>query len=213
MKKAYISPATSLLMSLSLALGILVGDLGGYRLLTSAHAQSGICVEPGEDGTVATDSVNIVDGLILSGITARNVTVNGTVIEQAVIAGGVHLANATVVGSNSVVQVDGVIVGSDTTPCGDGVIVGSDGVIVGSDTPSPGPSLSGVIVGSDSPVANLSGVTGTASGTAVGGTLTGDNISVAGGVITGQNLLLSGTAIGRGSVRGSFKSVTIRPAN
>jgi hypothetical protein len=202
-------------MSLSLALGILVSDLSGYRLLTSAHAQAGTCGGPGGDGTVATDSVNIVDGLILSGITARNVTVNGTVLEQAVIAGSVRLADATVVGSTTVIQTNGVIVGSDSL-CLDGVIVGSDGVIVGSDgviVGSDTPARNGVIVGSDSPTPSLSGVTGDASGTAVGGTLTGDNISINGGVVTGQNLLLSGTTIGQGSVSGTVTSIRLTPAN
>ncbi|MBV8856937.1 MAG: hypothetical protein JOZ02_08415 [Acidobacteria bacterium] len=210
MKKAYFSPVTSLLMSLSLAVGILVSDLSGYRLLTSAHAQATTCDGPGGDGTVVTDSVNIVDGLILSGITTRNVTVNGTVLGQAVIAGSVHLADATVVNSTSLIQTSGVIVGSDIL-CTDGVIVGSDGVIVGSDT--PGPSRNGVIVGSDSPTPNLSGVTGDTSGTAVGGTLTGDDITITDGVITGHNLLLSGTTIDQGSVSGTITSVTITPAN
>jgi hypothetical protein len=212
-KKAYISPVTSLLMSLSLALGILVSDLSGYRLLTSAHAQEGTCGGPGGGETVVTDSVNITDGLILSGITVHNVTINGTVLEQAVIAGSVQLANATVVGSPSVIQANGVIVGSDT-PCANGVIVGSDspspsGVIVG----SGGPTANGVIVGSDSPTPSLSGVTGEASGTADGGTLTGDNITVADGVITGQNLLLSGATIDQGSVSGTITSISIPPAN
>jgi hypothetical protein len=207
-KKAYFSPVTSLLMSLSLALGILVSDLSGYRLLTRVHAQEGArCA----GRPVVSDAVVVEDGLILSGITVRNVNVNGTFLEQAVIVGSVHLVNALVEGSTSVIHADGVIVGSDAQ-CANGVIVGSDvaspsGVIVGSDRPTP----NGVIVGSDRPA--LSGVSGEATGTAVGGTLTGDDIAITDGFITGQNLLLSGATIDQGSISGSITSISVRPAN
>ena len=56
-------------------------------------------------------------------------------------------------------------------------------------------------------------MTGETTGTAVGGTLTGDNITITDGLITGQNLLLSGTTINQGSISGTITSVTITPAN
>src|SRR4051812_29616550 len=102
-KKTHFSPVASLLMSLSLALGILVGDVGGFKLLTSAHAQEGSCG----------GSVNIVDGTVLSGVTVRNVTVNGTVLEQVVVAGSVQLVNATLAGTTGAMYVNGVYVGGD----------------------------------------------------------------------------------------------------
>jgi hypothetical protein len=209
-KKAYISPVTSLLMSLSLALGILVSDLRGYRLLTSAHAQQGSpCGVSENDATVVSDTVNIEDGFILSGIAVRNVTVNGSVLDQAVIAGIVQISDATVVGSTSIIYTGGevgagqggVLVGSDS-PCTNGVLVGSDS-----------PAINGVLVGSDSPSPTLTGVTGSASGTAVGGMLTGDNITINDGVVTGQNLLLSGATFNDGSISGTITSISIRPIN
>ena len=227
MKKAYFSPVTSLLVSLSLALGILVSDLSGYKLLTSAHAQENPC---GGGGTTIESPMLIGDGLILSGITVRNGTVNGSVVEHAVIAGSVHLSGATVLGTTDVVGgnspcLEGVIIGSGDSPqpqlngviIGSGDVVGGDpqlnGVIIGSgDVAGGDPQLNGVIIGSGD--LTLSGVTGSATGTAVGGTLTGDDITVGdGGVITGQNLLLSGTTIDGGSINGTATSVSISPTN
>jgi hypothetical protein len=221
---------TTLLMSLSLALGILVSDLSGYRLLTRVHAQEGTCG----------GSVIIQDGLILSGITVRNIVVNGSVLEQAVIAGSVQLIDATVEGPPIGIEADGVIIGSGDSPVSNGVIIGSgdrpcsNGVIIGSgDRPVPNgviigsgdrPVPNGVIIGSgDRPAPNgviigsgnatIYGMTGETTGTAVGGTLTGDNITITDGLITGQNLLLSGTTINQGSISGTITSVTITPAN
>ena len=217
MKKAHFSPMTTLLMSLSLALGILVSDLSGYRLLTRVHAQEGTCG----------GSVIIQDGLILSGITVRNIVVNGSVLEQAVIAGSVQLIDATVEGPPIGIEADGVIIGSGDSPVSNGVIIGSgdrpcsNGVIIGSgDRPVPNgviigsgdrPAPNGVIIGSGN--ATIYGMTGETTGTAVGGTLTGDNITITDGLITGQNLLLSGTTINQGSISGTITSVTITPAN
>ena len=220
-KKAYISPVTSLLVSLALALGILVSDLSGYRLLTTAHAQQGPC---------GGGAVSIVDGLMLNGLTVGDVIVNGNVVENAVIAGSVRISNAQVVGSTGAVSANsgGVIVGVDNPVAVNGVIVGVDapcsttsGVIVGVDNPV---AVNGVIVGVDNPVAvngvivgvdgaNLIGVTGGTSGTAIGGVLTGDGITVNGGVITGQNLMLSGAVLSGGSIDGMFGSVSLTSGN
>ena len=217
MKKAYFSPVASLLVSLSLALGILVGNLSDHLFLTTAHAEEAICSDAGAAGTVVSDSVNIEDGFIMGGLSLRNVVVNGSVVEQAVIAGNVQLTNATFVGSN------GVIIGSGS-PCSNGVIIGSgspspDGVIIGSGSPAPtgviigsgSPSPTGVIIGSGSTI--ISGVSGTISGTAVGGTLTGDDITIVDGVINGQNLLLNGAVIDGGSISGTITSYSITPSN
>ncbi|HEX8292515.1 MAG TPA: hypothetical protein VF570_12210, partial [Pyrinomonadaceae bacterium] len=158
-------------MATSLALGILVSDLRGYRFLTSAHAQARPCQGRG---------LHIGQGIGLSGITVRNIIVNGQLVEEGVIAGSVLVVDST--GYN----VKGVIVGNDL-PSANGVIVGNDrpsanGVIVGND----GPSANGVIVGNDRPSAN--GVIVGNDVIASGGTLTGDGVTVTGGVITGQNL-------------------------
>lgn len=189
-KKVHFSPVASLLMSLSLALGILVGDVGSFKLLTSAHAQQSSCG----------GSVNIEDGTALSGITVRNVAVNGTVLEQAVIASGVQLVDATLSGATGAFYTNGVYVGGDEGE-------GTTGVYVGGDE---GAGTTGVYVGGVA----TEGTTGVyVGGVAVGGALTGDNIEVVNGVITGQNLLLSGAALDGGSIGGTSSSVTITPAN
>jgi hypothetical protein len=227
-KKAYFSPVTSLLVSFSLALGILVGDLGGAKLLTSVHAQENPCGWTGNNATLTGDSVNIEDGLILSGITVRDVVVDGVLLEQAVIAGSVRLTNATVTGTTGTIFSNGVIVGGDggsnaeqtdgpaeggegpNSPCYNGVIVGGDD---GNGDNTVGQS--GVIVGG-SPASgedSLGGATPDSSATAVGGTLTGDNIAINDGVITGENLLLSGATIDGGSLNGITTSVSVSPAD
>ena len=186
MKKDHFSPVASLLMSLSLALGILVGDVGSFKLLTSAHAQQSPCGE----------SLNIEDGTVLSGITVRNVTVNGTVVEQAVVAGSVQLVDATLPGATGAIYANGVYVG------GGGEEEGATGVYVGGGGEEEG--ATGVYVG---------GVAIVTPGAADGGTLTGDNIQVSNGVITGQNLLLSGAVIDGGPIGAAFTTVSVTPAD
>lgn len=209
MKKGYISPTASLLVSLSLALGILVGDVGGNRFLTTAHAQEGGNCTSEDDATILSDLITVEDGRILNGMTVHNVNVNGIIVEQAIIVGSVQLINTTVEGSN-VIQASGVLIGSGG-PCTNGVLIGSGGSTNGVLIGSGGSTTNGVLIGSGTPV--VSGVTGEATGTAVGGSLTGDNIVVTDGVITGQNLLLSGATINQGSISGTITSVTITPTN
>ena len=192
MKKANLSPVTSLLVSLSLALGILVSDLSGYKFLTSAQAQTDPC--SGRGVTVVSDDIHIGEGLSLSGIAVRNVLVNGQLVEEGVIAGSVLIVDS------AVNDAEGVIVGNDAPLL--------NGVIVGNDIPSP----NGVIVGND---VNVSGTIISTGSTANGGTLTGDGVTVTGGVITGQNLLLSGSTIEGGSfsLSGEITRIEITPAN
>ncbi len=266
MKKVHLSPVTPLLVSFSLALGILVSDVRGYKFLTSAHAQEvNPCGTLEGDATLFTGTMTVEDGLILSGITVRNINVNGNILEEASIAGNVQITSATVVGATGIIYAEGefaaepngVLVGSGR-PCLNGVLVGSNGVLVGSGSPSPNgvlvgsgvpspngvlvgsgsPSPNGVLVGSGSPSPNgvlvgsngvlvgsgspspngvlvgSNGVlVGSGSGTAIGGTLTGDNLVVINGVITGQNLLLSGATFDDGSISGAITSISITPAN
>jgi hypothetical protein len=203
-------------MSLSLALGILVGDLGGYELLTRAHAQGTTC-----GGTRAISSpVTIIAGIADGGIVVRDVLVNGELVAQGVIADSVRIVGGGIVRAN------GVFVGGDggtATGARGGVFVGGDegspsacanGVFVGGDG-GTGARTTGVFVGGDdgSNEVRLGGATVSSSGAAIGGTLTGDNITVTDGVITGQNLLLSGTIIDGGSAGGTFTSVQITPVN
>jgi hypothetical protein len=194
-------------MSLSLALGILVSDLRGYKFLTSAHAQEVPCGEPSDFG----DTVQIGDGIILGGLEANGLFVNGQLVEYGVIAGSVRVINSTIVnayetsgvvvgsGDNPTPPPTGVVVGSgDDTPTEDGGGGGSpcvDGVVVGGgNSPSP----SGVVVGSGDAPKPTGVVVG--GGTVTGGLLTGDDITITDGVITGANLVLTGATIQGGSI-------------
>ncbi|MBV9924301.1 MAG: hypothetical protein JOZ96_04605 [Acidobacteria bacterium] len=165
-------------MSLSLALGILVGDMGGLKLLTTAHAEDSTC-----SGMVYGQQVTLEEGVAVSGIAVRDIYVNGQLVPEAVIAGRVQLVDS------SVVNALGVIVGGNEVP---------NGVIVG---------------GREVEAVSLSGATVNASGTAVGGELTGDGITINDGVITGQNLLLSGTTIDGGSISGTTEGISVPPSN
>jgi hypothetical protein len=171
-------------MSLSLALGILVSDLSGYRLLTTAHARGG-------------STVLINDGVATGGVAVRDVVVNGELVAQGVIADSVQIVNSTVEGTN------GVIIGGGTVS---GVIIGGgtvSGVIIGG----------GTVVGGEGDEVGVNGAVVNATGTLVGGTLTGDNIVINNGIITGQNLLLGGATIEGGSINGTMESASISPAN
>jgi hypothetical protein len=198
-KKVHFSPVASLLMSLSLALGILVGDVGGFKFVASAHAQANDTCGGAGVGTIAGSPVLIANGIASGGIAVRDVLVNGELVAAGTIAGSV-----TIVGGD-VAEANGVFVGGIGVddPSQAGVYVGgapcTSGVYVGGDTGGTEVSLGGAALSS--------------SGTAVGGTLTGDNITVTNGVITGQNLLLSGTVIGGGFTSGTFTSVQVTPVN
>ena len=214
MKRFFFSPVACLVMSLSLALGILVGDMGGLKLLTTAHAEDSTC-----SGMVYGQQVTLEEGVAVSGIAVRDIYVNGQLVPEAVIAGRVQLVDSSVVNALGVIVggnevPNGVIVGGreeNVTPCG--VIVGGNevpnGVIVGgNEVPN------GVIVGGrEVEAVSLSGATVNASGTAVGGELTGDGITINDGVITGQNLLLSGTTIDGGSISGTTEGISVPPSN
>src|SRR5215216_4644168 len=176
-KKAYLSPVTSFLMSLSLALGILVSDLGGYRILTRAHAQEDTCGSQSSYTTVVGNFVKVSEGLVLGGITVRGVVVDGSVLEQGVIAGSVLINDGTVVDTN------GVLV-SDGSPSPEGVLV-SDGAPTSE--ADGGPCLNGVLVSDGAPTSEASGVL-VSDGMTVNGVLVSDGVTTTGGTLTGDNV-------------------------
>lgn len=199
MKKAHLSPATSLLLSLSLVAGILVCDLTGTKFSTIVKAQSNPCSSGGTNSTVVSKVVEITDGgTSVEGIVLNNVQIAGQLIPQAVVPSSVQLSSITVVSDGGVV-VNGVIV-SDGTPCTNGVIV-SDGVTANGVIVSDGVTANGVIV-SD-------GITAT------GGMLEGDNINVEGGIVSGNNLRLVGSSLTGNSVRigGIITGIRVAPTN
>jgi hypothetical protein len=196
-KKAYISPVTSLLMSLSLALGILVSDLRGYKLLTSAHAQESPCGEPSDFGGGT---------IILSGIEVSGLSVNGQLVEQGVIAGSVQLINSTIAYEDSG-DTSGVVVGGGNSPAPSGVVVGGGNIIIAEGEAEGGsPCTEGVVVGGGNGVVVGGGNSPAPSGvvvgggTVIGGLLTCDDINITNGVISGTNLVLTGATINTGSI-------------
>jgi hypothetical protein len=196
LKKGKLSPTAALLVSLSLAFGILVSDLVGFAVLTAARAQAGSCSEHGGRASLVNNVVRINDGLVLNGIVFRGLNVEGRVIGEGVIAGSVRVVNSTLVGGAhgaSFPGFPGVIV-SDGHPGTSGVIVGSGspslaGVIVGSGSPS----LTGVIVGSgDAPQAGATSV-------CTDGVIVGSGSPSLAGVIVGSGSpSLSGVIVGSG---------------
>jgi cytoskeletal protein CcmA (bactofilin family) len=189
-KKVQLSPATSLLMALSLVMGILVSDSASISLFTTtAHAQA-TSGTGHRIGVTAGNQIKIADGTVLGGITLCNVLIGDQVISQGIISGDVQIGDSTVLST------DGVIVGDPLT---------ANGVIVGDPL-----TVNGVIVGDP---LSVSGAVVDNGGTATGGTLTGDNITVEDGVVTGQNLRLIGTTITGGSVdMGTGRGVRLNPA-
>ena len=203
MKRTKLSPVISLVVSLSLVVGILVSDLAGARLLTAAHAQT-------SGGCAGQSSVRITRGLLSGGVVVHNVTVGGQLVALAYIPGSVQIARGSVGGVNGVIvsdgspgAVEGVIV-SDGGPNRDGVIV-SDG--------SPNADRDGVIV-SDGITANGVIVSDGGSVIATGGTISGEGVSVENGVITGYNLVLRGATIsGSMGFNGTVTKIRVNPAH
>jgi hypothetical protein len=212
-KKTLLSPVTSLLVSLSIALGILVCNMTDYGLLTTAHA----CGSDGSSVTVLGESWTLDHALAPDGVAFQSIVVNGQILEAGVIASPVNFVSGSVVNAQGVLvgnevggvqppgtSSNGVLVGNET-PCMDGVLVGNEGQISGSST-----DPKGVLVGNE---VNVTGVIVDSSGTASGGILTGDNISISNGVLTGQNLVLSGATLSGGviSMSGAITEVSTSP--
>ena len=231
MKRTHLSPVTSLLVSLSLVVGILVCDIAGSRLLTAAHAQSGCASQGG--------SVNITGGVLTGGVYVRNVVANGQLIALAYIPGSVRIARGTITDANGIIvsdgRPDGIIV-SDGGPSSDpnGIIVSdgsggimADGIIVSDGGPC---TADGIIVSDGTPTGESNGIIVSDGGritvdgiivsdgggtTATGGTLSGDQVSVENGVVTGGNLSLTGATLNGGSMSfsGVITKVRVAPTN
>ena len=225
-KKNNFSPLTVSLLSLSLCLGILVSELNGLRVLTTVHAQGAPC-----GGVVTGSTVRINDGVIGGGVYIRDVTVNGELVAQAIIAGNLHIVQGDVTDANGALvgggapSPSGALVGGGA-PSPSGALVGGGAPVQDGDT-APSPCVDGILLdpsgalvgggapvqGGDAKAVTVRGASISVTGSFVGGTLTGDNVVIRNGVITGQNLLLSGSAIDGGSIEGTVTTVQISPAN
>ena len=181
MKKAYISPVTSFLLSLSLVVGIFVSGLTNSRLLPAAKAQTITGEAP---------PATVVGTVIY----LRGVVING-VVTDAVIPGSVRISNSVVDSTSGVVSRNGVFTsGNDEeiTPSQNGVYTSGndeDGNVV---------TANGVYTsgndGEEEPQASGDGVF--TSGNVylgdclqiVGGVLSGNDIQINDGVISGSDL-------------------------
>lgn len=212
--KRKLSPATSLLVSLTLVVGILVCDLTGHKLLTGARAQTDTapspCTTPSGESTVVSSYVSVAQSGIVGGsVTLEGLKVDGSYVDVVAFQGDIEIiastlapvGDATVNGvlvGDSVTSAGGVLVGDSVTSAG-GVLVGDSvtsagGVLVGdSVTSEDSPCRSGVLVGDS--VTSAGGVLVGDSITAIGGVLVGDSIQINDGVVTGSNLKLIGATI------------------
>jgi len=184
MKRNHLSPVTSLLVSLSLVVGILVCDLTGLHALPAANAQTGAAYS----GQISVPAATIAGSVIA----AKGVVING-VATDAVFLGEVSV-------SNSVVEGGGVYVlgaypsgdpGSDPEDAGGAYPSGIALPDVNGAYPSGDPGSGGV----ESDGAYPSGVIYGDGLEVVGGTLQGSNIQVTDGVISGDNLVLVGAVV------------------
>ena len=185
MKRTHLSPVTSLLVSLSLVVGILVCDLTGS--LPAAHAQMGARRAVPVAVPVATLSGTM--------IVAKGVVIHG-VATDAVFLGEVGINDSCVLGAfPSGGPVDPV---NGAFPSG-GPVDPVEGAF-----PSGGPvdPASGAFPSGDPEPVQLEGAfpsgnitNGGAGLQVIGGTLEGTNIRVINGIITGDNLVLVGAYV------------------
>lgn len=191
MKRFHLSPVTSVLVSLSLVVGILVCDLTGAT--PSAHAQTGA-----PHVYSVTVSAARLTGSVIA---AKGVMING-VATDAVFVGGIKLSNS-VIQSGDGVYVTGAFPsggGDDTAegafPSG---IVGdepTEGAFPSGDEPTDGAFPSGIVGEDLTEGAFPSGIISSDGDvTVIGGTLQGTNIQVTNGVISGENLVLVGAYV------------------
>jgi hypothetical protein len=183
-KRTQLSPVTSLLVSLSLVVGILVCDLAGAHALPAAHAQTS-AAQVFHQVTVPAAT------LAGSVIAAKGVVING-VATNAVFLGGVRV-------SNSVVQASGGVYVSGAFPSGVGDIEPHDGAFpsgVGDPDLVDGAFPSGVGGTVEIDGAFPSGIISSNGALEViGGRLEGSNIQVTNGVVSGENLVLVGACV------------------
>lgn len=167
MRKNQLSPVTSVVISLSLLLGILVADLTNVRGVAVAGAQTGGCVR--------LPSAPVADATVVgTRITATDVLVNG-VVTRAAFAGSVRVVDSIVFRGDTTTT-NGVFPGVDVSGP-NGVFPGVD--VSGTNGVFPGVDIAGGVVhGDDVRV--------------VDGLISGTNLRVVGAVVTAG---LSGTPI------------------
>jgi hypothetical protein len=220
-KRILLSPVTTLLMSLTLVVGILVCDLTGLRALPAASAQTGavrsVSVATLAGGVIAAKGV-VINGVATDAVFLGGVKVSNSVIDAgrgitrfgALGVGGVYVLGAYPSGDPE--PVNGAYPSGDPDPV-NGAYPSGDPDPVSGAYPSgdPEPVNGAYPSGDPEPVngAYPSGDPDDVSGAypsgviyggdggleVIGGTLQGDNIQVTNGVISGENLVLVGAFV------------------
>lgn len=210
MKRIHLSPVASLLVSLSLVVGILVSDVTGLRVIPKANAQTGAAPSPTVSVRAArlSSSVIIAKGVVINGVETNGVFANSVRVADAVVDAR---CGVSALGFNSAgerVYALGVIVsGESPVSAGPSDSLSTNGVIVSGELADqePPPATNGVIVSGE-----LEGQdeTATTNGVIVSGTVyVGQSLEVSGGTVTGDvqvnNGVISGSSL---SVVGAYVS-------
>jgi hypothetical protein len=218
-KKTYISPMTSLLMSLSLVAGIFVAGLTNSRVLPAAKAQNVQQVTFGAPYATVAGTVMVARGVVVNGV-ASDALIPGTVrISDTVVDSGCGLTALGFSMTGDMVYALGVftsgnIAGGDDPTGPNGVF--TSGNLAGGDLPT-GPNgvfTSGNLTGGDQPigpsgvftsgnVADEDSPAGPSGVFTSGNVYVGDNLQIVGGVLTGSNIQIT-----NGVISGSDLQVT-----
>ncbi len=189
MKRNILSPAVSLLMSLSVAIGILVADVAGFGVVGGAQAQINETSSPCSNSVPVEGVVGVSEASVSGGqISASGVTVNGVAVD-GVFAGNVRVVDSTALGTLTQTDAGGIqTTEADFNPCTGGVIISGEiadggGVIISGEVADSG----GVIISGE--------LTASSNLRICGGVVTGDNVQVVDGVITGENLTVVGAIV------------------
>jgi hypothetical protein len=197
-KRFHLSPVTTLVVSLSLVVGILVSGLTD-SVVPVAKAQTGSAETPRVAPVRSTIMVGN-SGVAASRIIFKGVAIDGVPTDAVLEGGHIRLVNGVIISGESPVSENLVVSGvvSDNPLDTDGVII--SGEIVGG---SPD-SLDGVIISGE--IQKPEGVTVnsiTAPTDAVvvtGGILEGDDVNVTDGIIiSGTNITVTGATVSAGA--------------
>lgn len=168
MKRIHLSPVTSLLVSLSLVLGILVSDLTGLRVLSTVKAETTLI--PVSAGRLASNLIE-VKGVMVDGVAT-----------DALIEGGVGLGDAFIDSGCGVTPVGYTSTGDAVYAIGGFTGATTEGVFTSGNV--NGVFTSGNVAGSDE---------GTTNGVFTSGNLSGDDEGGTNGVFTSGNVYVGDT--------------------
>jgi hypothetical protein len=205
-KRILLSPVTTLLMSLSLVVGILVCDLTGLRALPAASAQTTGAVRSVSVARLA-GGVIAAKGIVVNGVATDAVFLGGVTVSNSVVdagcgitrlgAGGAYILGAYPSGDPD--DVGGAYPSGDPDPVSGAYPSGDPDPVSGA-YPSGDPDpVSGAYPSGDPDDVNGAYPSGVIYGggglEVIGGTLQGSNIQVTNGVVSGENLVLVGAFV------------------